>query len=264
MGLKIAICQKHATKDSVGVNLGTVLSVIEQTVADLYVFPEMFLTGYGADYSKHREAVGNAIDRIRIKCIEKDIAIAIGSPTYRDGRIFDSLIFISRDDVKEYDKIHLAQFGLYEEAMFHPGNEPVTVEYRGMTFGLSICYDAFFPELFRKYAMSGADAFICASASATASRGYFEKILPARALENVSYLIFANNTGNTEEYRYFGGSRLVSPLGETPCIAEEGEEILCVYIDRSVIDNSRGERHHLSDIRRDIPWNTTDKPRERY
>jgi predicted amidohydrolase len=255
MGLKMAICQSKSAMGEVSTNLNRALSIISQTKADLYIFPELYLTGYGADYASLETDIQYALDKIRIRCMELDIAVAIGAPAYLPDGIRNSLYFITHEGTDRYDKLYLAKFGIYSEDAFVPGKIPVTSTFRDMKFGLSICYDVFFPEIYRNYAVSGADVNICISASAGPSREYLERILPARSLENVIYTVFVNNISDFGEQKFYGHSRLLGPLGNVLAETGDGEEIACVYVDRAVVDNARKERRHLADLRKDIHWN---------
>jgi len=254
MGIKIALCQEGASANNVDYNLNMIMGTISQNRADIYVFPELFLSGYGADYRAIRDDVENALNKIKLWCSENDIAIVVGTPMYDGDRITNSVLFVTQARTYRYDKLYLAKFGIYAENEFTQGNRPVMAEFKGMKFGLSICYDIFFPEIFRHYSKHGADVNICVSASAKPSRPFLEKILPARSLENVIYTVYVNNVGNTEELEYYGHSRLVGPLGDTLDELEDCDEVRCVYVDRTVIANARKIRHHMSDFRTDIGW----------
>lgn len=254
MGVRIAICQVQSSIGNVGQNLDKILNVITQTKADVYIFPEMFLTGYGADYTSLEPEIQYAVDKISLWCIEMDIAIAYGTPTYCEKGVMDSLLFVTHSGTVQYNKIYLAKFGIYSEKELTPGDRPKIGTFKGMKFGLSICYDMFFPEIYRCYAIAGADVNICISASAETSKQFIERILPARSLENVMYTVFVNNIGKYKETRFFGKSRLVGPLGNTLNEADQSDVILCVYVDKAVIENAREERRHLADLRKDISW----------
>lgn len=254
MGMRLALCQYQSTVDDVGANLNKVMSVISQTRSDVYIFPELFLSGYGADYASLEEEIQYAINKMKIWCMEKDIAIIIGTPGYCSKGITNSLLFITSGDIIRYDKLYLARFGVYSETDFIRGSRPVLCSFKGLTFGLSICYDIFFPEIYRNYALSCAEVNVCIGASAIQSKDYFDRILPARSLENLVYTVFVNSIGTSGNLEFFGKSRLIGPLGDTLSELDGEEKTLCVYVDRDVITNARKERRHLEDRRLDILW----------
>ena len=254
MGIRLALCQYRSATGDVGANLGRILSAAAQTRADVYIFPEMFLTGYGADYASLSDDVQYAVDKMSLWCMENDSALLVGAPSYSQDGIRNSLFFISPDGTVRYDKLYLARFGIYSEKDFVRGDRPVMCSFKSMTFGLSICYDIFFPEIYRNYALSCADINVCIAASAFPSKPYFERILPARSLENLVYTVFVNSTGDAGDLKFYGSSRLISPLGDTLGDLGEEEGVLCVYVDRDVVKNARKERRHLDDRRIDISW----------
>ena len=254
MGLRLALCQYKAETGNVGANLSKIMSVLNQTRSDVYIFPEMFLTGCDAEYALLADNVLRAVDRIRLWCMEKDIAVLVGSPSYCPDGMRNSLLFITSKDVVQYDKLYLAHSGTYSEKDFVRGDRPVLCSFKDMTFGLSIGYDIFFPEIYRNYALSGADVNICVSASAAPSEQYFERVIPARSLENLIYTVFVNGAGTSGDPKHCGMSRLVGPLGNTLSSLGGDEGTLCVYVDREVVGNARKENKHLEDIRTDIKW----------
>ena len=254
MGIRLALCQSNSSTEDIGSNLDKIMGILSRTKADVYVFPELFLSGYCTDLGPLKNDIEYALDKIKLWCIEKDIAVAFGCPSYEANGIRNSLLFMTPRDTYRYDKLYPAKFGIYCEDHFVPGKGTVMCEFKGIRFGLSICYDLFFPEIYRDYAVSGADVNICVSAAMISSRPFFERILPARSLENVMYTVFVNNVGRYGDTAFGGGSRLVGPMGNTIGDVLEGEEQMCVYIDKDVIKNARKERHHIEDLRDDIIW----------
>ena len=254
MGIRLALCQSRSSVGDVGSNLDRIMSIITQTKADVYVFPELFLCGYGAEYKSMECDIQYALDKIKIWCMENDIAVIVGAPSYDAFGMKNSLFFITQKETVRYDKLYLAKFGIYNEKEFIPGKRAMISEFKGMRFGLSICYDLFFPEIYRNYAMNGADVNICISGAAASSKPFFDRILPARSLENVIYTVFVNSIGEYNGNMFAGQSRLVGPLGNTLSETGDQDEVFCVYLDEDVVINARKDRHHLEDLREDIIW----------
>ena len=51
-----------------------------------------------------------------------------------------------------------------KEVLLQPGKSPVMVNLGGIYFGLTICYDIRFPEIYRAYRKAGADILVnCAA-----------------------------------------------------------------------------------------------------
>ena len=104
--------------------------------------------------------------------------------------------------------------------------------------GLEICYDAFFPEVSRDLAVAGAELLVVVSAGPITSRSLFEKVLPARAVENACPLVYVNRVGVEDGLVFGGGSVALNARGERveeeaialPSLSK-GERIACVEID---------------------------------
>ena len=123
-----------------------------------------------------------------------------------------------------------------------------------MRFGMCICYDIFFPEILHGCSLSGTDVNICVAASAEPSKPFLDRVLPARALENVTYLVYVNNTGRMDGLEMHGCSRALDPFGDTLCCCGGTEKVEVFTADTDVLEESRDVRHHLRDFRRDIRW----------
>jgi predicted amidohydrolase len=140
---------------------------------------------------------------------------------------------------KAYSKIHLFDaYGFRESDYFTPGRETSKKILVGnLTLYSAICYDLRFPELFRTYALGGADGVIV---QAGWVRGPLkEEILDAlgrvRSHENTMYLILSSHTGEL----YVGRSGLFSPLGYRVIDLGYKPGYAEVLLDRSIVAEAR-------------------------
>lgn len=250
MEIRTALCQLEAGKNP-DENLRRLIETAKGYDADLFVFPELYLSSYGGNLPEG--FLDTAIPRIQSLCRELDRAICVGAPVEDDG-LHNSQLFITADDVYRYDKLHLARFGIYAEDQYTAGSSLTMFQWKGMTFGMEVCYDIMFPEIHRAYALAGADVVISSAASAGPSRQFMERIGPARSLENTVYTIFLNNIGPCGDDAFWGGSCIYGPLGDKKIAADDGECVLVSVISTEEIAKARGIRHHLEDLRRDIDW----------
>ena len=132
--------------------------------------------------------------------------------------------------VGKYRKMYLPTHSVFEEKRyFRPGYEPAALQTDLGNIGLTICYDVFFPEVFRLPRLKGAQLIVCISASPAVRKGYFEILTAARALENTVYLAYVNLSGVEDGLQFWGGSRLVSPTGDILAKAKYDEEdfVIC-------------------------------------
>ena len=254
MRVEVALCQMRPAMGNPEKNAKTVADLVGSDPADVLVFPESFLTGYGERPEGLSERIGSCLSELSDLCRREDKAVALGTARMSPEGARNSIAFLSPDGDVFYDKTHLARFGIYAEDGYVGGSGPVMGRYHGIGFGLSICYDIYFPEVLRPCSLSGADVNICVSAAAVPSAPFFDRILPARALENVSYLAFVNNVGPMAGLDMAGQSRIVDPFGCTVASLGHEEGIIRFTADTEEIAEMRTVRRHLTDFRRDVDW----------
>ena len=254
MRIELGMCQLRPVMGSPETNARKILEILEEGVADVYAFPELYLTGYGSDCSEMEYETERCVGMISDACRSVDSAVALGTPWFEDGVMYNSMAFLSPDGDVVYHKSHLARVGVYSEEGFGQGSEPVTGWFRGIGFGLCVCYDIFFPEILHGCSLNGASVNICCAASAMQSKPFLDTVLPARALENVSYMVYMNNTGRFGDLVMHGCSRCLDPFGRTMSDCGTGECIRTATIDTENLAESRSIRHHLDDFRTDVQW----------
>ena len=247
--MKAALCQLKPYIDDIEKNTDIVVDTIVNTDADLIIFPEMFLTDYSFDGPYDVDLMGICLERIlRATRMTRKAAI-VGGPHMSDGKLFNSAYIIS-ERINRYDKIDLPGFGVFSEKdRFSEGDRLVMRNICGFNIGVIICYDVFFPELVKAYAMNGADAVICISASPTTSKIAFDRVLPARSVESTVYMLFVNNVGDREGMTFFGGSRCISPSGDTSVEVGDEETIMTVELDHESVRIARDNRPTLKDTK---------------
>ena len=120
---------------------------------------------------------------------------------------------------KFYDKHHLFAYG-GETKNYTPGNEYVTVEWRGVRFHLSVCYDLRFPLWLRN--KDDYDVLICVASWPSVRLHAWNVLLQARAIENQCYVLGVNRIGKDPYCEYSGGTSVVDPFGfATSCSSNE-------------------------------------------
>ncbi|MEQ8295855.1 MAG: carbon-nitrogen hydrolase family protein [Nitratireductor sp.] len=200
--------------------------------------------GRGASYVQSPEMTGALVrDRETLRRIVKDeagdlvvaaaqrlsaeleIAIHVGSTAIAlpGGKVANRAFLFDQTGalVAIYDKIHMFDVDLdngeswRESATYQPGERGVVATLAGVPFGLAICYDLRFPQLFRAQALAGA-AVLSAPAAFTRQTGqaHWHVLTRARAIENGAWLIAAAQGGLHEDGREtFGHSVIVDPWG---------------------------------------------------
>jgi nitrilase len=152
--------------------------------------------------------------------------------------------------ISRYDKIHLFGFQTatecYQEAeTIEAGNEPgllkISVHGVQWTFGLSICYDLRFPELYR--ALGEVDCHIIPAAfTYTTGKDHWEILLRARAIENQCYVLASAQGGKHQnQRRTWGNTMLIDPWGEVLANLPEGEGFISGALCKDKLNDVRSK-----------------------
>ena len=145
--------------------------------------------------------------------IAGSIAIKASDGTYRNRLYFvkpQEIVNCKLSNCKWYDKHHLFSYG-GETENYTPGDEYVTVEWRGVRFHLSTCYDLRFPLWLRN--RDEYDVLICVASWPSVRMHAWKVLLAARAIENQCYVLGVNRIGKDPYCEYSGGSAVVDPFG---------------------------------------------------
>jgi predicted amidohydrolase len=158
-----------------------------------------------------------------------------------------------------YRKAHLFDAdvpgaSLRESEVIRPGGEVVTALADGVRLGLSICYDLRFPELFRAQTLAGCRVLVLTSAfTERTGRDHWEVLVRARAVENLAFVVAANQVGATSpRLRWFGRSTIVDPWGVVLAQAPDRETYIVADLDFAAQDALRAQLPCLSHRRPDL------------
>jgi len=181
----------------------------------------------------------------------------VGTPLMRQNEAFNSAFVINPDGTlgAEYDKIHLVPFGevvpwsgvlgrfihvLNELGGFTSGQRSSVLPVNAwFTVGVSICYEAIFPDLVRRSVKAGAQILVNITNDGWYMRTAepWQHFIPNifRAVENDRWLVRADNTGI---------SAIVSPVGR---ITAQSGIFTKEYVTGSVYSRSDLMRRHNRD-----------------
>ena len=238
--IKLALAQISSKRESKSENLLKIEKLTlkaKQQGADLIIFPEMSLTGYvllDQVYELAETIPGPSTQKIETLAKKTGMHIIFGMPELSEktqATIFNTAVCVGPQGlIGKYRKMYLPTHSVFEEKRyFRPGYEAAAFQTELGNIGLTICYDVFFPEVFRLIRLMGAQLIICISASPAVRRSYFEILTSARALENTAFLAYVNLAGVEDGLQFWGGSRLVGPTGDVLAKAKYDEEdfVIC-------------------------------------
>ena len=259
--LKIASIQMVSTPN-LNENLELAASLIKEasdSSSKLVVLPEYFcLMGLkDTDKVNVREAIGSGPIQERLAAIaqENNIYLVAGSiplEAQESNKVLNtSLVFNPLGkQIARYDKIHLFGFQTeterYEESeTIAPGSQPgqfqITVNGIDWRFGLSICYDLRFPELYR--ALGEVDCHIIPAAfTYTTGKDHWEILLRARAIENQCYVLSSAQGGvHINQRRTWGDSMLIDPWGQILTNLPQGEGLITGTLSKEKLNEVRSK-----------------------
>jgi nitrilase len=154
----------------------------------------------------------------------------------------------SGEVISRYDKIHLFGFTqgneTYQESnTIEAGSVPTkfSLTHQGIewTFGLSICYDIRFPELYRSLGLVDCHV-VPAAFTYTTGKAHWEILLRARAIENQCYVLASAQGGKHDNGRStWGQSMLINPWGEIESELKNGEGFMIGSLKKTLIIETR-------------------------
>jgi predicted amidohydrolase len=241
--IKLALAQINSKREDKQANLKRYEELTlkaKKQGADLIIFPEMSLTGYVVKdqiYELAEPIPGPSVQKVAALAKKTGMHIIFGMPEVSEktkATLYNSAVLVGPDGyIGKYHKMYLPTHSVFEEKRyFRPGYQPAVFDTAIGKIGLTICYDVFFPEVFRLTRLGGAQLIVCISASPAVRRSYFEILTAARAIENTAFLAYVNLSGIEEGLQFWGGSRLVGPNGDVLAKAKYDEEdFVCAEVD---------------------------------
>jgi len=259
--MKVALVTMRPKIADKKANLKKMEEFIEKTEADLFVFGELTICGYHVkdELRDIAETVdGPIINHIKKIAKRKNCYIVFGMPLKSSrvrGIIHNASVLVHPNGkVDTYNKWFLPTTGPFEEKIFFDeGEELNLIDTKFGKIGLIVCYDLYFPEITRAYTLMGADIIICISATPSVTRKYFETLIPARAVENTIFMIYANLVGTQENLVFWGGSQIYDPLAKLIVKAPYYKEsVTTCEIDIKQVEFARLNRPVVRDIKSEI------------
>ena len=216
--MKAALCQFRIAFEDKAQNLRRAEEMVASAAkagAEIIFFPEMSFTGFSMQVSRTGETDGETTARMQQYAQRYGIAVGFGWVKKAGARGENHYTVVDKTGavLADYVKVHPFSFS-GEDEHFTAGNQTAVFTFAGVRFGLFICYDLRFPEIFRAVAAE-VDVMVVAANWPEKRIAHWNKLLEARALENQCWVLGINCVGNQENLQYNGSSRAVNPEGET-------------------------------------------------
>lgn len=180
-----------------------------QGKCDVIVLPEMFPTGFSMDARILAEPMNLHIHKWMKQLAAQTGAVITGSAIIGEGgKFFNRLLWVNPDGYTEqYDKRHLFRMA-NEHDTYSMGQKLPIFKLKGWNFCPQICYDLRFPVWSRngwEDGIAGYDVLFYVASWPAARISAWDKLLPARAIENLSYTIGVNRIGTDGNGMHYNG-----------------------------------------------------------
>lgn len=205
-------------------NLQEVLEIIKKyEAADVIVFPELALSGYMLQDKLFEDAWN--VDELQELCIASlQCDIAIGAALWDNGKVYNSALYFARGELLHiHHKNHLPTYGMFEEGRyFASGNEIKGFDTDHGKAVMVACEDVWRVGTLSALAQCDPDVIYVLAASPARDfsedglliERQWDALLKSCALLTHAYVVFVNRVGFEDGLGFWGGSRVITPLGE--------------------------------------------------
>jgi NAD+ synthase (glutamine-hydrolysing) len=235
--LRLGLAQINTTVGDLDGNAAKVLDYVgraRELGVDVLSFPEMTITGYPPEDLLLRPQFIHdnlaVLERVVKGChgitavvgfVNRERDIHNAAAIIHDGRLVDV-----------YHKQFLPNYGVFDEnRYFQAGTRCPVYVMAGISVGVSICEDIWYPEdPTRAQAHAGAQVIININGSPyhMGKRDFREHMLATRASDYAVFISYTNQVGGQDELVFDGASMVVSPRGEVLAQAGAFEEELLI------------------------------------
>lgn len=263
---KAAICQIRTELDQRETmeKAGRMVREAAENGANVVCLPEMFNCPYSRDYFRRYAHLGHedAVREMSRWARENGIVLIGGSLPETEGEKLYNTCFVFDEDGKQiakHRKVHLFDVDIpgmrfHESHTFTPGEDITVFDTRYGRFGVAICFDVRFPELFRAMAKRGAKMiFLPAQFNMKTGPAHWDLSLRMRAVDNEVF--FAGAAAARYEgfaYECWGHSAFIDPYGVVLSKCDEKERILYTEIDLSRVETVREQLPTFNRLREDV------------
>jgi predicted amidohydrolase len=227
--MKLAVVSLNSIWEDKQANLDEVERIVQSLnqKVEYVIFPEMSLTGFSMSNLGLAEDFenSNSIRAIQKLAKEHQMNIVFGLMISKDDKTYNSCVAVNDkgEIAGDYEKIHLFSYS-GEDNSITGGTQLKSVDWEG-GWGLSICFDLRFPEIYQQ--LSKENLILINIANWPKARvAHWRTLLNARAIENQSFMIGVNRTGvDGNGLEYEESSCVFSPIGEKLENLEACEEV---------------------------------------
>lgn len=163
------------------------------------------------------------VSRVAVSLEPYPFGVMLGLPRMDGDKLKNSYLYIKDGQWQSYDKINLFP-PMNEENVYTPGTEVTLLETEFGKFGVGICYDVRFPEMFQEIKNKGADYIVVPAAFPRVRIRAFRELVVERAKETGLPIIAINAVGDDGTNEFGGSSMVIDKSGRIKVMADETNE----------------------------------------
>jgi len=248
--LKVTTYQGYLFWENIDKNLQNISLRLTniRTKTDLIVLPEMFNTGFTMNAEALAEPVNGKTMQWMADVAKKYNCVVTGSLIIKEAsNYYNRLIWMLPDGTFQfYNKRHLFALG-HEDRTYTAGTEKLLVKLKGWTICPAICYDLRFPVWLRNLNDTYDVLLVIANWPERRSL-HWRTLIPARAVENQTYVIGVNRVGHDgNEVYYSGDSTCIDPNGNVVYYKRDEEDVYTFSISAEELIKTRRTMPFLKD-----------------
>jgi len=237
--------------DGAGLRPADRLALLEDAITgqglDVVLCPELFACGYhigdaAADLAE--PADGAFAQAVQALAARTGTAVLYGYAERDGARVFNAAQLLGPEGrIAHHRKLVIPPGS--ETGRFAEGQGCGVFDFMGLRCAILICYDAEFPEGPRAAALAGAEVLFVPTALSDQWGNVSREVMPTRAFENGLWLLYANHAGEENGLRYYGGSRIVDPVGQTVAEAGPRAALIMARLDAAAVRAARERLPYL-------------------
>ena len=222
--ISIGIVQENPIVGDIEGNLQLAIDAIDklskQSSPDIFLFTEMFITGYPPeDLILRDDLLDAAYEAVEKLCeIKPESFIVIGYPKKEGDSIFNCAgVLRNKSVITEYKKQELPNYEVFDEKRyFQPGKGPGIFEVNGLRVGLSVCEDIWHENVIKQLHEKKTDLIL----NINASPFHLDKIkerktlISGHAIDYSLPIVYANQVGGQDELVFDGTSMAMDGEGQ--------------------------------------------------
>lgn len=262
--LRVGMAQINPTVGDLEGNKGKLVTYISRAKRqniNLLTFPELSLSGYPPEdlLLKPGFLKDNLKNLKEVAVAVRGITVVVGfADMDRKGNVYNAAALLHKGKIAAvYHKMHLPNYGVFDEKRyFRAGDECLVFVLEGVSIGITICEDMWFPDGPAGVEAREGKAEVILNISASpyhVGKGKLrEKILSERARTSCAIISYNNLLGGQDELVFDGGGMFFDQRGKKIAQGKYFQEDLIIAdlnIDRVLRDRSRRSEEPGGDTR---------------